>query len=865
MRVPTSWLTELVDVPAGVDGAQIAADLVGVGLEEEGLYGGELTGPLVVGRVLDKTDEPQKNGKTIHFCHVDVGPHGQRLTDGVPQEIVCGAHNFEAGDWVVVVLPGAVLPGGFTITARKTYGHPSNGMIVSEAELGMSDNHDGIIVLTELLADQPEVLAGLEPGQDAIALLGLNEQVVEVNVTPDRGYCFSIRGIAREYALATRRPDALRDPVAIDVPDGPPGYPVRLIDERPIDGVLGCDRYVARVVRGVDVQAATPRWMARRLSQCGMRPISLAVDVTNYLMLLTGQPLHAFDLDKLSGAIEVRRARPGERLTTLDDVDRALDPEDLLITDGGHTPLVIAGVMGGANCEVDAATTNVLIEAAHFDPISIARSSRRHRLVSEASKRFERGVDPAITAAVAELAVNMLVEFGGGRSDPQVTDQRPDDWQQPAPVEIAFRTASAWEGIQPAAVTDGAVPHGLDHASVVRSLGDLGCEVTEADVPGMVVVRPPSWRPDLRNGPDLVEEVARLRGYELIPSVLPTAPGGRGLTRRQRSTARVSAMLADAGLVEVLSYPFVSTKVFDQLGYPHDDPRRDAVRLANPLSDERPLMHTTVLSTLLDTLRLNVNRGFADCGLYEIGLVYRPRADAPPAPELPVRHRPDDDQLDLLQAGVPAQPRHVALALAGNAVPAGPWAPARPYDAHDAIALAVAIGTTLGVTLSPAAAQVAPWHPGRCAALLLPNGAGHAVIGHAGQLHPKAAAALSLPAGTCAAELDLDALIAAAGDPVQARPLSTFPVATSDVALEVTEDVPGAALAEALREGAGPLVESLTLFDVYRGDQVGAGSKSVAFRLGWRAPDRTLTTAEVSAARDAAVAVAVARFGAVQR
>ncbi len=872
MRVPTTWLAELVDLPAGADGAQIAADLVRVGLEEEGLHGGDITGPLVVGRVIDKTDEPQKNGKTIHFCHVDVGDHGQQASHGVPQEIVCGAHNFEAGDWVVVALPGAVLPGGFAISARRTYGHPSNGMIVSEAELGISDDHDGIIVLTRMFADDPQLLARLEPGMDAIGLLGLNEQVVEVNVTPDRGYCFSLRGIAREYALATGQPDGLRDPVAIEAPTATSdGYPVRLIDERPINGVQGCDRYVARVVRGVDVHAASPSWMAKRLTQSGMRSISLIVDITNYLMLLTGQPLHAFDLDKLSGSIEVRRARPGERITTLDDVERALDPEDLLITDDGHTPLVIGGVFGGAICEVDQSTTNVLIEAAHFDPVTIARSSRRHRLVTEASKRFERGVDPEMTDAVAELAVRMLVEYGGGTPDPAATDARPEGYEPPPPVEIGFPTGAAWEFIQPAASTGGAVPAGLDHDAVVQCLRDLGCAVSAVDSPvevratggfGTVLVRPPSWRPDLRNGPDLIEEVARLRGYHLIPSVLPTAPGGRGLTNRQRFTTRVAAMLAAAGLTEVLSYPFVSPDVFDQLGYEADDSRRVAVPLANPLSDERPLLHTSVLSTLLDTLRLNVNRGFKDCALYEIGLVFLPAGPATIAPAVPVDRRPDDALLAELQAGVPPQPRHVALALTGDATPPGPWGTARPYGAHDAIALAVAIGRTLGLHLTPAAAQHAPWHPGRCAALALPDGT---VVGHAGELHPKAATALNLPARTCAAELDLDALIAAAGTPVAARPLSTYPVANSDVALEVPRDVPVADLAAALREGAGAQLESLTLFDVYEGEQVRQGRKSVAFRLALRSDDTTLTTAEVSKARDAAVAVAAQRFQAVQR
>lgn len=386
MRAPVSWLRELVDVDPAKTGADIAADLVKVGLEEEGLHGGDIVGPLVVGRVLDTTDEPQKNGKTIHFCHVDVGNTGQRAAAGgdasVTQEIVCGAHNFGPGDLVVVVLPGATLPGGFAISARKTYGHMSNGMICSAAELGLGEDHDGIIVLTDYFADSPEIVAALTPGQDAIALLGLEDEVVEVNVTPDRGYCFSMRGIARELALSTGRSDTFIDPVGPQVavaPANDQGYAVRLTDDAPIHGNAGCDRYVARIVRGVDVQAASPRWMQRRLTQLGMRPISLAVDVTNYLMLLTGQPLHAFDLDTLTGAIEVRRARPGETLTTLDDVTRTLDAQDLLITDGGDVPLAIAGVMGGETSEVSPTTTNVLVEAAHFDPITVARSSRRDR------------------------------------------------------------------------------------------------------------------------------------------------------------------------------------------------------------------------------------------------------------------------------------------------------------------------------------------------------------------------------------------------------------------------------------------------------------------------------------------------------
>jgi phenylalanyl-tRNA synthetase beta chain len=847
MRAPVSWLRELADVPADATGDDIAAALVRVGLEEEGLHGGDLAGPIVVGRVLSVQPEPQKNGKTINWCTVDVGQNGQMVTEGKPQEIVCGAHNFGPGDLVVVVLPGGILPGGFEVSARKTYGHVSNGMICSARELGLGDDHSGIIVLRELLGD--EAVADLKPGDDAIALLGLADEVVEVNVTPDRGYCFSMRGIAREYALSTGA--AYHDPaeVALPAPAGE-GYAVHLTDDAPIRGVEGCDRYVARVVRGVDVAAPSPQWMRRRLTQVGMRPISLAVDVTNYVMMLVGQPLHAFDLDRLSGSVGTRRARPGETLTTLDDVERRLDPEDLLIVDGSDTPLAIAGVMGGASSEVSDTTTDVLIEAAHFDPVSVARSSRRHKLTTEASKRFERGVDPAVTAKAAQLAVDLLVRHGGGVADPGVTDIDRRVGVEPFDFDLDLPTRYV----------------GLDypHEEVLHTLKAIGCQLGESGSgAGHVAVLPPTWRPDLTDGPELVEEVARVRGYDQIPSVLPQPKAaGRGLTHGQRVRRLVAQTLAQQGLVEVLSYPFVAPTLADRLGYDADDPRRNAVRLLNPLSEEAPLLRTSVLDTLLDTLRRNVARGQRDVALYEVGLVAEASARGGAAPVPGIEARPDDATLAAILGAVPAQPRHVAYAAAGDIDVAGPWGPARRADASDAVAWALELGTALGLQLVVSAAQRAPWHPGRCAQLALEDGT---VVGYAGELHPMVVSALELPERTVAGELDVDVLVAATGEPLQARPLSTYPLAHTDVALVVEERVPAAEVESALREGAGENLEAVALFDVYRGDQVGAGRKSLAYRLTFRAPDRTLTTDEVSALRDRAVALAALRSGAVQR
>jgi phenylalanyl-tRNA synthetase beta chain len=851
MRAPLRWLADYVDLPPGTTGRDVAASFVSVGLEEEDLHGGDITGPLVVGRVLDFTDEPQRNGRVIRWCTVDVGANGQLLTEGKHQEIVCGALNFAVGDLVVVVLPGAVLPGGFGISARKAYGHVSNGMICAEDELGLGEDHAGILVLDRYLG--PDAVADVRPGDDAIALLGLAEEVVEVNVTPDRGYCFSVRGLAREYWHSQGSPEGgYRDPASVSRPDpNSTGYAVRLADAAPLEGMQGCDRYVARIVRGIDPAATSPAWVQKRLTQMGMRPISLAVDVTNYVMLAVGQPLHAFDVAKLSGAIEVRRARPGERLTTLDDVERTLDPEDLLITAGGAVPLAIAGVMGGETSEVDHTTTDVLIEAAHFDPTTVARSSRRHRLVTEASKRFERGVDPALAAAAAQLAVDLLVEHGGGTADPGVTDA--DDTRPRQPTALDVSLPSRLVGVD--------YPRGR----VVEILRQLGCRVEEAGTDSdLVRVTPPSWRPDLIDGPDYAEEVARIDGYAKIPSVSPTPTGGRGLTHGQRVRRIVANVLAGQGFVEVLTYPFVSESLADAMGLAPDDDRRNAVRVANPLSDELPLMRTSILSTLIEALRRNLSRGHKDLAVFEVGLVPRPGPDSTNTAPVPgVDARPDPATIAAINDAVPAQPRRVAFLLSGESERSGWWGGGRTASWADVVEAATLVTSALALPVRlEADVDHAPWHPGRCARMTLPDGT---LIGHAGELHPKALSALGLPPRTCAAELDVDVLVEASAPTTQFVPFSTQPPAFSDIALVVDEHVTAAEVEAALRSGAGEWLETLALFDIYAGEQAGPGKRSLAYRMTFRAPDRTLTTEAVNAFRDAAIAAAAKAVGAVQR
>ncbi|MFE9624101.1 phenylalanine--tRNA ligase subunit beta [Streptomyces sp. NPDC006527] len=836
MRVPLSWLREYVDLPATETGRDVQAKLISAGLEVETVehLGADLKGPLVVGQVLT-IEELEGFKKPIRFCTVDVG---QANGTGEPQEIVCGARNFSVGDKVVVVLPGATLPGGFSISARKTYGKTSHGMICSSDELGMGDDGSkGIIVLP------PET----EVGKDAIELLELVDEVLDIAVTANRGDCLSIRGVARETAIAYGLP--LRDPALIDVP-GPNafGYPVQVSEP------VGCDRFTARTVTGLSPEARSPIWLKRRLQKVGMRPISLAVDVTNYVMMELGQPLHAYDRKLVQGTIGVRRAAEGEKLVTLDGVERKLHAEDLVITDE-RGPIGLAGVMGGANTEIadhddlENATGDVVIEAAHFDAVSIARTARRHKLSSEASRRFERGVDPQAAAAAAQRTVDLLVLLAGGTAEAGVTEVI-------APSAPHTITVPADHPDKVAGVVYG-------RETVVRRLQEIGCDVYGQDE---LIVTVPSWRPDLAEANDLAEEVIRLEGYENLPSTLPKPPSGRGLTHRQRLHRRIGRALAGAGYVEAPNYPFVSEQVFDQLLLEADDPARRVVKLANPLNDEEPALRTSLLPGLLGALRRNDGRGSHDLALFETGLVFLPREGQRAAGHLPVDRRPTDEEIASLNAALPDQPRHVAVVLAGAREQAGWWGKGRPADWADAVEAARTVAREAGAELIVRRGQYGPWHPGRCAELVVVVDGAERVAGHAGELHPRVVKALGLPARTSAMELDLDALERVGDGTPQAPSISTFPVATQDVALVVDKLVPHAEVEAALREGAGELLEGIRLFDVYENEgQLGDGKKSLAYALRFRAGDRTLTVDEASAARDAAVALAGERTGAVLR
>lgn len=830
MRIPYSWLREVVTAGApgwDAEPGDLERTLVRIGHEvEEVVALGPVDGPLTVGRV-SAIEELTEFKKPIRACLVDVG-------EGSDRGIVCGATNFAVGDLVVVALPGTTLPGGFAITARKTYGRESDGMICSAAELGLGTDHSGILVLPPGTA---------EPGASGADVLGLDDVIFNLAITPDRGYCMSVRGLAREIACAydLNFVDPASDAVVKPLPADGEAWPLT------VQAGTGVRRFALRPVTGIDPAAVSPWWLQRRLLLSGIRATSPAVDVTNYVMLELGHPMHAHDRNRITGGFKVRFAEPGETVVTLDDIARKLDPADVLIVDDVATT-AIGGVMGAASTEVRADSTDVLLEAAVWDPAAISRTQRRLHLPSEAARRYERAVDPAISVAALDRCAALLADIAGGAVSPTLTDWRGDpprdDWSLP-PITIAADLPDRVAGVAYAAGT------------TVRRLTQIGAAV--ADNGATLSVTPPSWRPDLLQPADLVEEVLRLEGLEVIPSILPPAPAGRGLTPVQKRRRAIGKSLAQSGYVEILPTPFLPAGVFDLWGLPADDPRRAATRVLNPLDADRPELATTLLPGLLEALGRNVSRGLVDAALYAIAQVVQPTEQTRRVELIPVDRRPTDAEIATLDASLPRQPQHVAAVLAGLREPRGPWGPGRAVDAADALEAVRIIGRASGIDFTLRAAQHLPWHPGRCAEVLVAD----TVVGHAGQLHPAVIERSGLPKGTCALELNLDAIPIPLALP--APRVSPFPAVFQDVSLVVPADVPAQAVADAVREGAGELLEDMQLFDVFTGPQIGENRKSLTFALRFRAPDRTLTEDDASAARDAAVRRAAEVVGAEMR
>ena len=818
MKIPLSWLKEFITLPAKITSEQISQAFVKVGFEIESIeeQGADLKGPLVVGKVLS-IEELSEHKKPIRFVGLDVGEKRTRY-------VICGARNFKVNDLVVVALPGALLPGDFKISARETYGKISDGMICSAKEIGISDEHAGIIVLQEG-----------KIGQDAIALLDVRDVIFDVSVNPDRGYAMSVRGLARELAgsLQVKYVDPADPKIAkkFGKNSNPKAVSVKIEDKS------GADQIYIRTLDQVNVKKSTPLWMQRRIEKCGMRSISLAVDITNYVMLELGQPLHAFDAQYIMGGLRVVRAGKFTKLTTLDKVDRKLDPDNLLIADA-KTPLALAGTMGGLTSEVSSMTTKIALEAAHFDPLSISRNSRSHNLSSEASRRMERNTDPALAEIASARATQLLIDLADAK---YVGTSQAGSPIKNRKLKISQTQISKYLGFPYTA------------KQVKSALLLIGCKVAGSG--DLLTFEVPTWRPDLINFADFAEEIARLNSYDLIPATLPTGKGGARLNDMQYRKRAVAISLANQGFTEVINYPFVSQEMVDLLGFTGD--RAKSFKIANPMSEEFPLLRTHLLPGLLTTAVRNIGRGSKNLAIFEIGTIFRNTTSLGKAVNPGISKRPSKKVIEDIYDGVPKQMLFVGAVVTGETVLSDWQGSGSKFNWSDAIAKAQEIIESTGNDYEIFSSDLAPWHPGRCAELRV-NGK---PVAHAGELHPRVITALNLPERSCAFAVILSELPSAGV--TKAPAIWSFPAVVQDVALVVESKISAADLTTAIKQGAGPLLESIVLFDRY--DQMAGNKVSLAFTLTFRASDRTLTSDEVALYRDQAIAQAAKSVGAVLR
>ena len=816
MRAPLSWIKEFVDIPASISAEQISDALIRVGFEVEEIIkeGAGLTGPLVFAKVLS-IEELTEFKKPVRYVGLDCGEKETRY-------VICGATNFVVGDLIVAALPGAVLPGDFAIGARETYGKTSNGMICSARELGLGDDHSGIMTFAE---------GTVKIGADAIEGLMINEVIFDIAVNPDRGYALSIRGIAREVAGSldlkfTDPVDALR---TLTFAETGKGVKAKIADP------TTASVFYLRTLSNFDPAATTPLWMRRRIEKMGMRSISLVVDVTNYVMLELGQPLHAFDKSKIKGGLTIKRAGKAQPFTTLDGQVRQLDADDLMVCDDDQ-PLALAGTMGGASSEISESTTEIALEAVRFDPVCVARNSRRHKLSSEASRRLERSVDPSLAQFASARFVQLLTENSSAQHVATVVDGEPR-FAPVVKVDPAYISRILGVEISP--------------AEIAKILQTIGCDVNEKTFE----VDPPAWRSDLLTSADFAEEVARMIGYDKIPSSLPPRPKHASLTPTQKRRRAVAAMLASRGLAEVQTFPFTNQETIDSMGFLGE--RASTYRIANPMSEEFPLMRVHLVPGLIEVAARNISRGAKDFAIFEMGSIFRSSQKLVPFISPDLSKRPDKKVIDEIFSSVPPQAYHVAGLLVGKSESEDWQGKARAYNWQDAIAYAQDILQLCNLQWTVKRSDFAPWHPGRCAELIV-NGK---AVAHAGELHPRIISKYGLPERSVAFAVGLSAL--PESDLVRPTTVGTMPAALQDVALIVDAKVSAAEVESALRTGAGELLESITLFDRY--DKLGDGKISLAFSLVFRAPDRTLTGAEVSEMRESAVAAAVKATGAILR
>ncbi|MGN6253608.1 MAG: phenylalanine--tRNA ligase subunit beta [Solirubrobacterales bacterium] len=812
MRVPYSWLREHCD--PGMDLAQLADRLVMTGTEVERL---DTVGPpsaegFVVGKVLEREKHPKADRLSV--CRVDTGD-GERT-------IVCGAPNVDAGQTVAVVLPGATMPGGMKIRKAKLRGVPSEGMILSAAELEIAEEANGIMVLDD----------GPVPGTPLAEVLPLAEPVLEIEVTPNRSDCFGVHGVAREVHAITAAPLAA-DPWAQDAPAEGAGsasdYASVTVEVPEL-----CPRFTARVFTDVEI-GSSPLWLQARLAAAGQRPINNVVDITNYVMLLTAQPLHAFDLDKVpDGALLVRTAADGEKMTTLDGVERTFDAETVLVCDR-NGPSGVAGIMGGQVSEVSEETTRVLLEVANWNGTNILRTSRLLGLRSEASARFEKQLHPELTMRAQRIASRLLVELCGARLVPGTIDVAAEP---PAPRRLVLR-AERVEGLLGMQISQ------IDQQAYLERLG------FEASAAGedLEVVVPPDRHYDVTREVDLIEEVARVHGIdEHLPTTLPAVGGAiGGLSREQRLRRRAEDALRDLGFDQAVGWSFTDPGEPGRLRIPSEDPRSKPVLLANPLSEEQSAMRTTLLGSLLDIAARNVARGATSLALFESARVY---LQEPSSAKQEAGARHVDPLAGRFAGDQPApfsEPHRFGGIAVGSRGPRSWRGGGEGADFFTVKGVLEALARQLGAALDFAPGEEPFLHPGRTAAV----SAAGTPVGWLGEVHPLVCRNWDIDAAV-AFELDASPLLAAAtlGEE-RYEDVTTFPAVYQDLAVVVAADTPASTVRDAVLAGGGELLQAAAVFDLYEGEQLGEGRKSLAFELEFRAPDRTLTDEDVAGLREA--------------
>lgn len=797
MKISLRWIREFVDLPVE-EPEQIASVLASIGHEVEGYetVHAPFTG-VVVGRV--ERIEAHPNADRLRFCKVDIG--------GEVQDIVCGASNFEEGAVVPVSLPGADLAGGFRVGVRTIRGLQSYGMICSEAELGLGDDQEGILVL-----DGTEQI-----GADFAELLPYPDVVFDLSITSNRGDAMSVLGIARDLAAYYDLP--LRMPAAEPAESGEPSQ----VQVR-IDDPDGCPRYVGREVRDVRVRRS-PLWMRLRLATAGIRPISNVVDITNYVLLELGQPLHGFDLDRIADeTIVVRRGRPSETLTTLDGVERVIDEADLVIADTTG-PVAFAGVMGGEASEVGDTTTRVLIEAAHFEPGSVMKTAKRLGLRTEASARFERGVDPNLPEMAARRAALLMARHADATVPPGAKDVYPKP-VSPWVVPLSVREPERLLGVV------------ITRDQTVSILTRLGFRVTGED-PMQVII--PTYRLDVTRPADLVEEVARIYGLDRLPERLPHGPGG-GLSVAERRGRLLRDVLTGAGVSEASTSTFIGIESLRALRLLPGSEDGDPIRVRNPLREEEAYLRTSLLPGLLNAVALNVRRSIANPALFEIGRVFLPE----PSP---------------MDEHIPHQPERFAFVVAGAFGPRRLGQPQPEADIATARALWDLVARTLRLDANLEPASPPGFHPGRAARVVSSDGE---VIGSVGELHPSVGRSYGIDSRLAAGEFDLAPLLETKGWWMFREP-SPYPPVVFDLAFELEGSVSAAVVAEIISEAAGPWLEKLRLFDEFQGAPLPDGRKSLAFQVTLRSADGTLSGEDAQEIRTGIVQAVESKIGGVLR